>query len=71
MTDFVDTGALWLSDYESATFKDDVEQLWQTLKPLYERFTLTSDPSCATFTETNFLTTDSSPLICSVSSKRF
>lgn len=35
-TDFSDTGAYWLEDYESTTFKDDVEQLWQTLKPLYQ-----------------------------------
>lgn len=37
MTDFDDTGASWLTDYESADFKEDVEQLWQTLKPLYEK----------------------------------
>jgi peptidyl-dipeptidase A len=29
-------GELWLTAYESETIKDDVEQLWQTLKPLYQ-----------------------------------
>lgn len=33
--DFNDTGALWLDTYETETFRDDVEELWQTLKPLY------------------------------------
>ena len=35
--DFSDGGAFWLREYESDTFKDDVEQLWQTLKPLYQQ----------------------------------
>lgn len=35
--DFKDTGDYWLEDYESVTFKDDVEQLWEKLKPLYQK----------------------------------
>ena len=31
--DYSDTGAYWLRNYESETFKDDIEGLWQTLKP--------------------------------------
>ena len=26
-----------MKEYESDTFKEDVEQLWQTMKPLYEQ----------------------------------
>ncbi|XP_059351358.1 angiotensin-converting enzyme-like [Daphnia carinata] len=37
LNNFNDTGALWLHSYESETFKDDVEELWQTLKPLYQQ----------------------------------
>ncbi|XP_028823415.1 angiotensin-converting enzyme isoform X2 [Denticeps clupeoides] len=33
---FADTGDYWRSWYESPTFKDDVEQLYQTVRPLYE-----------------------------------
>lgn len=33
--DFSDTGAYWLRNYESDTFKKDIEGLWQTIKPFY------------------------------------
>ncbi len=33
--DFSDTGAYWLRNYESDTFKEDIEGLWQTIKPFY------------------------------------
>jgi aminoglycoside phosphotransferase family enzyme len=36
-TGFADGGEYWLKDYESETFKKDVEELWLTLKPLYEQ----------------------------------
>ena len=35
--DYSDTGAYWLRNYESETFKDDIEGLWQTLKPFYQQ----------------------------------
>ena len=35
-SDFPDIGAYWLHEYESDTFKDDVEDLWNTVKPLYK-----------------------------------
>lgn len=35
-TDFADTGAFWLDEYESDTFKNEVEELWNTVKPLYQ-----------------------------------
>jgi len=35
--DFKDAGAFWVDDYESDTFKDDIEELWQTLKPFYNQ----------------------------------
>lgn len=31
----MDNGAYWLSKYESETIKEDVEGLYETLKPLY------------------------------------
>ena len=34
---YSDSGAYWLKEYESDTFKEDVEQLWLTMKPLYEQ----------------------------------
>ena len=34
---YPDAGAYWLKEYESDTFKEDVEQLWLTMKPLYEQ----------------------------------
>ena len=37
LKDFSDGGAFWLREYESDTFKDDVEKLWQTMKPLYQQ----------------------------------
>lgn len=36
-SDFKDSGDYWLDEYESDTIKEDVEQLWQTLKPLYQK----------------------------------
>lgn len=36
-TDFSDAGAFWLREYESETFKEEIEQLWQTLKPFYQQ----------------------------------
>ncbi|KAI9554639.1 hypothetical protein GHT06_019912 [Daphnia sinensis] len=35
MNNFSDTGAYWLRNYESDTFKKDIEGLWQTVKPFY------------------------------------
>lgn len=35
--DFSDVGAFWLREYELDSFKDDVEELWQNLKPFYEQ----------------------------------
>lgn len=37
MKDYPDSGAFWLREYESDTFKDDLEVLWETLKPLYQQ----------------------------------
>lgn len=34
---FSDAGAFWLREYESETFKEEIEQLWQTLKPFYQQ----------------------------------
>lgn len=34
-TDFSDTGAYWLRNYESDTFMEDIEGLWQTIRPFY------------------------------------
>ncbi|EFX86561.1 hypothetical protein DAPPUDRAFT_307858 [Daphnia pulex] len=36
-TNFSDAGAFWLREYESDTIKEDIEQLWQTLKPFYQQ----------------------------------
>ena len=33
--DFTDNSAFWLKDYEADDFKDQVEALWQQLRPLY------------------------------------
>ena len=33
---FNDTGAYWRSQYETATFQEDLEQLLEQLKPLYQ-----------------------------------
>ena len=35
--DFSDAGAFWLREYESDTIKEDIEGLWQTLKPFYQQ----------------------------------
>lgn len=35
LIDYSDTGAFWLRNYESDTFKSDIEDLWQTIKPFY------------------------------------
>ena len=35
--DYSDTGAYWLRNYESDTFKADIEGLWQTIKPFYQQ----------------------------------
>jgi len=32
---FSDTGAYWLHIYEREAFKDDIESLWQQMKPFY------------------------------------
>ena len=29
-------GEMWLFPYESDSFKDDMEELWEQLRPLYE-----------------------------------
>ena len=34
---FPDTGAYWLHEYETESFKDDIEELWQTMKPFYQQ----------------------------------
>ncbi|CAL1265728.1 unnamed protein product [Larinioides sclopetarius] len=34
---FKDAGELWRESYESATFEEEVEELWQTIKPFYEQ----------------------------------
>ncbi|GFY43442.1 angiotensin-converting enzyme [Trichonephila inaurata madagascariensis] len=31
------TGEMWREPYESETFEVEVEELWQTLKPLYQQ----------------------------------
>lgn len=33
---FHDTGAYWRSSYESATFEQDIEELYRTIEPLYQ-----------------------------------
>ena len=35
--DFSDTGAYWIGKYESKTFKQDIEELWQTINPFYQQ----------------------------------
>lgn len=35
--DYSDTGAFWLRNYESDTFKADIENVWQTIKPFYQQ----------------------------------
>ena len=37
MLDYSDTGAFWLRNYESDTFKSDIEDVWQTIKPFYQQ----------------------------------
>ena len=37
LKDFSDAGAFWLREYESDTIKEDIEELWQTLKPFYQQ----------------------------------
>lgn len=37
MTDFSDTGAYWLREYESDTIKEDFDLLFETLAPLYKQ----------------------------------
>ncbi|CAG0910896.1 unnamed protein product, partial [Cyprideis torosa] len=34
---YPDMGAYWLRAYETPTFKEDVEELWQQIKPLYDQ----------------------------------
>nr|AMO02511.1 angiotensin-converting protein 1 [Tityus serrulatus] len=34
---FRDTGELWRERYESDTFQQEIEQLWQQIRPLYEQ----------------------------------
>jgi len=36
-TDFSDTGAYWLREYESDMIKQDFEQLYEILAPLYKQ----------------------------------
>lgn len=36
-TDFSDTGAMWMRSYESDTFKEELESVWQTVKPFYQQ----------------------------------
>lgn len=36
-SDFADTGAEWRSWYESATFEQDLEELYRTIEPLYKQ----------------------------------
>ena len=31
-----DMGDIWLRNYDSETFKDDIAALWENVKPLYE-----------------------------------
>jgi len=35
LNDFDDTGAMWLRNYESDSFKSDIADLWSDLKPFY------------------------------------
>lgn len=35
LIDYVENGAYWLSKYETDTIKEDLEELYETLKPLY------------------------------------
>ena len=37
LSGYSDFGAYWLSKYESPTFKEDVESLWQVIKPFYQQ----------------------------------
>lgn len=37
LNNYSDTGAYWLRNYESDTFKADIEGLWQTIKPFYQQ----------------------------------
>lgn len=34
-TGFDDKGALWRSDYESPKFIEDMDRIWEKVKPLY------------------------------------
>jgi len=35
-TGYGNTGEYWLRKYESETFRDDLKQLWEDVRPLYE-----------------------------------
>lgn len=35
IADFTDTGDYWMFPYESPTFRFDVEDAWEEIKPLY------------------------------------
>ncbi|KAK4008522.1 hypothetical protein OUZ56_013657 [Daphnia magna] len=37
LNNFSDTGDYWLSEYESATIKEDFEKIYETLAPLYKQ----------------------------------
>jgi len=36
LNDFSDTGDMWLRNYETDSFKDDIDELWSTMKPFYQ-----------------------------------
>ena len=35
--DFTDMGAIWRWAYETDTFEEEVAELWETVKPLYQQ----------------------------------
>ncbi|XP_065566887.1 angiotensin-converting enzyme-like [Artemia franciscana] len=35
LNNYSDTAAMWMVPYESENFRDDIEELWQSLRPLY------------------------------------
>lgn len=37
LNNYTDAGEEWLDPYEDPTFKDEIEQLWQEMKPLYQQ----------------------------------
>jgi len=36
LNEFSDTGAMWLQSYESDSFKEEIDELWIAMTPLYE-----------------------------------